>query len=129
VPRNRHKQPPVVRAEVEEPYRISAGDVLRIDVFALQEISGEYQVGPGGAITMPLLGQIVVAGLTVDEATEAVRQHLGELVRRPTLVLAVEETKSTSKSRAPSPSPSVRASATHWPRPAPPSCPTCAGCG
>jgi len=88
-------QPISISAQTEQPYRICAGDVLRVEIFALEEASGEYRVGPGGTITMPLLGQISLAGMTIEQATEDVRERLGELVRQPYVVLGIEETKST----------------------------------
>jgi polysaccharide export outer membrane protein len=48
----------------EEGYRVGAGDVIEVETFSHEEISGEFTVGPTGAIVFPLLGSVQVGGKT-----------------------------------------------------------------
>jgi polysaccharide biosynthesis/export protein len=71
------------------PYVIDVPDVLLIEVYmdsldvtkppvALwpQPISGQHLVNPDGTVRLGLWGSVPLAGLTLDQATEAVRQHV-----------------------------------------------------
>jgi polysaccharide export outer membrane protein len=49
-------------------YVISPGDVLRVDVFQVEELSTEERVDDAGSIVMPLVGPLTVAGLTPAQA-------------------------------------------------------------
>jgi polysaccharide export outer membrane protein len=51
-------------------YRVGAGDVVRVEAYSYDEISGEFAVEEQGDITFPLLGRIPVAGLTIFEIAE-----------------------------------------------------------
>ena len=48
-------------------YRVGAGDVLEVQVFGNEDLSRSASVQPSGAIHLPLIGEIPVAGLTVTE--------------------------------------------------------------
>jgi polysaccharide export outer membrane protein len=48
-------------------YRLSAGDILRIQVFGHPDVSGQYEIDAGGSITFPLLGRVPSEGLSVTE--------------------------------------------------------------
>lgn len=49
------------------PYRVGAGDVLRVEAYNHDEISGEFAVEVGGGISFPMLGRVEVAGQTTSE--------------------------------------------------------------
>jgi len=59
-------------------YRVGAGDVLRVEAYNHDEISGEFAVEAGGAISFPLLGQIEVAGRTTAEIADRLEMLLEE---------------------------------------------------
>lgn len=50
-----------------DAYRVGLGDVLSIEVFQHQDLSGDYEVGADGAIRFPLLDRVPVAGSSVAE--------------------------------------------------------------
>lgn len=58
------------------PYRLGAGDEMRIAVFGLDPLNAEYVVGDAGAISLPLVGTVPVAGKTVAETEAAVKQAI-----------------------------------------------------
>src|SRR5262245_36334896 len=50
------------------PYRISKGDVLRVDIIGRPDLSGRFTVEANGTVTLPLIGAVPVAGKTVNDA-------------------------------------------------------------
>jgi polysaccharide export outer membrane protein len=58
-------------------YRIGAHDLLKIEVFAVEELSSEERVHEDGTIALPLVGSIVVGGLTPREAEQRISEILG----------------------------------------------------
>jgi polysaccharide biosynthesis/export protein len=60
-------------------YRISADDVLRIQVYHEPGLSLEdAQVTAAGMVRMPLIGEVPVAGLSAGEASDVIAGRLGE---------------------------------------------------
>jgi polysaccharide export outer membrane protein len=57
-------------------HKISAGDVLTVDVFQVDELSTEERVGDSGSIVMPLIGTVNVAGLTTEQAESKIAAAL-----------------------------------------------------
>jgi len=51
-------------------YRTGAGDVLTVEAYTHEEISGNFAVEAGGDISFPLLGRIAVEGLTTSEIAD-----------------------------------------------------------
>src|SRR5258705_6355194 len=49
-------------------YRISKGDVLRVDIIGRPDLSGRFTVEANGTVTLPLIGSVPVAGKTVNDA-------------------------------------------------------------
>ena len=67
--------PEVIRAHeanLRQEYRIGPGDVVRIDVWNCERLSGEHVVGPYGKITLPMIGIYNIGGLARDEAAEQI---------------------------------------------------------
>lgn len=48
-------------------YRLGPGDKLAVKVFGQDDLSGEFEIGADGQLSMPLIGQVDAAGLTVAE--------------------------------------------------------------
>jgi len=63
---------------VTSVYRIGPDDVLKIDVFQVEELSTEERVSSAGTIVMPLIGTVAVAGLTPDEAEATIAAALAK---------------------------------------------------
>lgn len=59
-----------------EEYRLGSGDRLDITVFGHPDVSGEFEVGGSGQVTLPLLGQVAATGLTVTELTDRIAAAL-----------------------------------------------------
>ena len=63
-------------------YTLGPDDVIQVSVFGIQEYSGELPVSPEGAISVPNVGQIKVAGMTIEAATQKIRNTLAGSVYR-----------------------------------------------
>ena len=78
-------------APVDEPYRLDAGDRLRVVVFGQDGLTNTYTVGAGGSITMPLIGSVPARGLTPAELAAAVTSRLKKnYLREPYVAAEVE---------------------------------------
>src|ERR1700722_16434845 len=56
--------------------QISAGDLLDVNVFDTVELSGRLRVDERGSIELPIAGDLVVSGLTAEQAGHAIEQKL-----------------------------------------------------
>lgn len=61
---------------VLEDYRLGAGDRVRVTVFGEPSLTGEFQVSSAGKISMPLVGDLPAAELTVSEFQRTVEEAL-----------------------------------------------------
>jgi polysaccharide export outer membrane protein len=90
--------PPQVSTLLEDgrtDYRIGRQDLLEIEVFGVDELSQTARVGDDGSISMPLLGRLMVAGLTKTELEHLIARLLGEnFVRDPQVTVFVREYES-----------------------------------
>lgn len=59
--------PLTISEPVVREYRLGSADKLRVNVFGEPSLSGEFIVGPDGAIALPLIGNVKAAGLTTRE--------------------------------------------------------------
>lgn len=57
-------------------YALGSGDKLRITTFGEQDLSGEFEVGSTGKISMPLIGDIEVTGRTVSQVSKSIELKL-----------------------------------------------------
>jgi protein involved in polysaccharide export with SLBB domain len=57
-------------------YRIGPTDNLRITVFGHEDLSGEFLVSGTGHVSLPLVGEVRVGGLSVREVAESVTSLL-----------------------------------------------------
>lgn len=54
-------------ADNETSYQLTSGDRLRVTVFGHEDLSGEFLVDAQGRISMPLIGDVLAAGASLDE--------------------------------------------------------------
>jgi polysaccharide export outer membrane protein len=70
-----HGQPaPVVAAKAD--YRLGSGDEMRLITFGEESLSGLFAVNGSGQVSLPLVGNLQAAGLTVPEFQRAVEAAL-----------------------------------------------------
>jgi polysaccharide export outer membrane protein len=71
------------------PYAIGIGDVLAVSVWKNDDFSADAVVRPDGRISLPLIGDVQVAGRTTDETREVVRAALGKVIADPVVSVRV----------------------------------------
>lgn len=72
--------------------RIGPMDLLRISVFGVHELDGEYQVDTLGNVKMPLVGEISAKGYTAIEFSRKLEQRLGETyLQNPDVTVMIAE--------------------------------------
>ena len=75
-------------------YVIGTADVLAISVLDNKELDTVVSVNPGGKITVPLIGDLQAAGLTVSELTQQLTKNLAEKVKSPQVTVTLREVNS-----------------------------------
>lgn len=60
----------------DEEYRLGKGDEIIVDFAGRPEMQAKLVVGPDGRISLPLAGELMLAGLTRAEAAKAVESSL-----------------------------------------------------
>ncbi len=76
-------QPPTTQAPIDTNYSLGGGDRIRVNVFEVPEYTGEYQIPPGGAINLPLIGSVSVLGLTTEQAADEIARRYARFLKRP----------------------------------------------
>lgn len=81
----------------EKPaYRVGVEDVLEVNVWHNPDVSRQVLVRPDGRITLPLIGEVVVDGLTTLEVSENLAERLKEYLTDPLVTVTVLEINSYS---------------------------------
>lgn len=71
-------------------YSVGAGDELNFRFIHLPELNTVAQVRADGTVSLPLLGQIKVAGQSLEALTQQVQSALASRARRPEVVINVQ---------------------------------------
>jgi polysaccharide export outer membrane protein len=72
--------------------RIGPMDIVRVDVFGIEDLQGEYQVDYKGRIKMPLAGEIKARGYTAFELGRIIEEKLAETyLQDPEVSVVIEE--------------------------------------
>ncbi|MEH2423085.1 MAG: SLBB domain-containing protein [Nostoc sp.] len=76
-------QSPTTQTPIDTNYSLGGGDRIRVNVFEVPEYTGEYQIPPGGAINLPLIGSVSVLGLTTEQAADEIARRYARFLKRP----------------------------------------------
>lgn len=85
---------PVVPVQPPAGYRVGVDDELVISVWHEPEFSQSVVVRPDGMITLPLLNDIKVVGLSTEELRGLMTEKLKSLVNDPQVTIIVKSIKS-----------------------------------
>ena len=80
--------------QVVDDYRIGPSDVLAINVWKDTELTRVVTVRPDGKISLPLVGELEVTGLTAASVQRLITQRLVEYISTPQVTVIVQEVKS-----------------------------------
>lgn len=74
-----------------EFYAIGPGDVLEVVVWKEPSLSGPVTVRPDGFITLPLINEVQVVGMTTARLRETLEAKYSEFVMSPSVTVRVEK--------------------------------------
>jgi polysaccharide export outer membrane protein len=73
------------------PYRLDAGDKLRVVVYGQEGLTNTYAIDAGGSITMPLIGAVAARGKTPAGLAADISARLRNgYIREPSVAVEVE---------------------------------------
>lgn len=79
----------------EESYHLGGNDVIGITVYGHPELSATLTISQAGSITMPLLGEIIVSGMTASQLSGRLTELMGrDYLVSPRIDVEVEEYRS-----------------------------------
>jgi len=70
---------------------IGIEDVFTVQVYRHKDMSGDYRVAPDGSINFPLVGKVVVDGLTSSQVSELLIDKLSTYLKRPYVSVYIKE--------------------------------------
>jgi len=87
-------QPQAAKDAFVRAYRIGPGDLLELKVFQVEELSQTVRVSEDGSITLPLLGRVLVEGLTQEGVVQKLTGLLqAKYVKNPQVTIFIKEYK------------------------------------
>lgn len=74
-----------------QDYLLGADDVVRVQVFGYEDLTTEARISQTGSITVPLLGEVSIAGLSSEAAASRIGSKLvaGGFIREPKVSVMV----------------------------------------
>lgn len=75
-------------------YLVGIEDVLRVVVWGEKDLTMTVKVRPDGKITLPLVNDIAVVGMTPVQIRDRIAEGLGEFIRGANVTVIVEEVNS-----------------------------------
>jgi polysaccharide biosynthesis/export protein len=82
-------QPAAAAGEVPADYVIGPEDVLGIVFWREAELSGDVTVRPDGRITLPVIGELVAAGVRPDELQKQIVELASKYINDPNVAVVV----------------------------------------
>lgn len=87
--------PLAAQVKFSQEYRVGPKDLLEISVFGADELSRTVRVSEDGKVSLPLLGEVLVDGLTKSELEKKLADLLGEkYVQNPQVTVFIREYQS-----------------------------------
>jgi polysaccharide export outer membrane protein len=78
-----------IAADNSDSYRLLQGDTLMISVWREDTLKNQVIVLPDGSITLPLIGRIVVAGLSTPEIESSITTKLKVYIPDPVVTVVI----------------------------------------
>ncbi|HKQ61392.1 MAG TPA: polysaccharide biosynthesis/export family protein [Candidatus Polarisedimenticolaceae bacterium] len=87
-------EPPPAGAVQDDSFVIGIEDTLRVFVWGEPALSVSVKVRPDGKITVPLVNDVLVVGLTADEVRQRIASALATYLKSPNVTVIVDEINS-----------------------------------
>lgn len=83
--------PAAFHSAITQPYRLGAGDRIRVTVFEQEGLTNTYSIDQSGYVAFPLIGSIAARGRTVQEMEAALAGELQQgYLRDPDISVEVD---------------------------------------
>jgi protein involved in polysaccharide export with SLBB domain len=69
---------PISAPNLDDSYVLDFGDVLRIQLIGQQDLNNSYQLERDGSINLPDIGKIILAGLSLSEASKLIKSKVNQ---------------------------------------------------
>jgi polysaccharide export outer membrane protein len=76
-------------ADLADAYRLRQGDTVLVSVWRESTLQHQVVVLPDGSVTLPLVGRVVVEGLSTPEAEQRIAAKLKEYLPDPVVTVVV----------------------------------------
>lgn len=86
--------PPETRQAAVEEYAIGIDDIVQVSVWRNPELGITVPVRPDGRISVPLIGDVMAAGLTPSQVADDIQEKLGDFVRDPQVAVILTDLRS-----------------------------------
>ena len=78
-------------SERDPRYRLQAEDKIEVQYRYTPEYNAQAAVQPDGYVSLPLIGEVKLTGLTLEEAAGAVRLKAGQRLNDPDVIVLLKE--------------------------------------
>ncbi len=78
-------------SERDPHYRLQAEDKIEVQYRYTPEYNTQASVQPDGYVSMPLIGEVKLAGLTLEQAAQAIRLIAGRRLKDPEVMVLLKE--------------------------------------
>ena len=82
------------REEPSATYAVGIGDLLRVSIWKNDELEVTVPVRPDGWVSLPLVGDVEVAGLSTERIREELTRRYEEFINAPALTVMITEINS-----------------------------------
>jgi polysaccharide biosynthesis/export protein len=72
-------------------YVVGAGDLLEISVWGYPDLTRQIAIAPDAKITLPLVGTLSTAGMTVERLTALITKAYAEFIIDPRVIVTIRE--------------------------------------
>jgi polysaccharide export outer membrane protein len=83
--------PPRTEAAEGDDYVLQAGDVVNVSVWREPDLQQTILVRPDGRISFPLAGDLMAAGQTIAQLTQAIATKLAQFIPSPVVTVSLKE--------------------------------------
>jgi polysaccharide biosynthesis/export protein len=83
--------PPRTEAAEGDDYVLQSGDVVNVSVWREPDLQQTILVRPDGRISFPLAGDLMAAGQTIAQLTEAIAAKLAQFIPSPVVTVSLKE--------------------------------------
>jgi polysaccharide export outer membrane protein len=83
-----------ISADSSSQFALGVADVIRVNVWKNTDLSQTVTVGPDGFVSLPLLGDIHVAGMTANQLAQSLSSRLNAYVVSAQVTVSVVEIRS-----------------------------------